>query len=177
MIDLVLKDINFELTKNLNFSRIIRVNLIKANSIKELRKKVDIEKGLVIVDVNSEEICKAALLNKKVDVIINQEKVFKRDHLHYRQSGLNQVFLNLAKKNNIAIGFSFNEILKNKNRPLLLGRMIQNIKLCRKYKVKFMLASFAPGDYGMRNALDLVSFLKCLGATDLESKKALNLNI
>ena len=80
----------------------------------------------------------------------------------------------LAKKNNIAIGFSFNEILKSKEKSKLIGRMMQNIKLCRKYKVKMVFASFAKNKFEMRAVKDLLSFCRVLGMTPREAKSALN---
>ena len=51
---------------------------------------------------------------------------------------------------------------------------MQNIRLCRKYKVKMVLASFATDKFEMRDARDLISFGVCLGMNPGEAKKALN---
>ena len=112
--------------------------------------------------------------DKKVDIILSPEKGSTKDNLHFRNAGLNQVLCKLAKKNNIALGFSFNEILNASNLQDVLGRMKQNVKLCRKYKVKMVFASFAKDKFEMRGAYDLLSFARILGMEPGEAKQALN---
>lgn len=167
-IDLVLTKERFE---NLGFSRVLAVDVIKPKIRKDIFK---IKKnGLVIVEGG--RFNREILSNRKVDVLLSPEKGIKKDSLHYRNSGLNHVLCNLARKNNIAIGISFNEILNSKKRDKLLGRIMQNIRLCRKYKVRMLLASFATNKYEMRLANDLISFAVCIGMHPKEAKGALSL--
>ncbi len=112
--------------------------------------------------------------DKKVDIIVGLENVHKDDNLHYRSSGLNQVTAKLANKNGIAIGFSFNNVLNSNDISKTLGRMMLNVRLCRKYKVKMMVGSFATNKYEMRQAKDLLSFAAILGMSNKEIKEALN---
>ena len=113
--------------------------------------------------------------NKKVDIITGLEKEKKADHMKFRNSGLNHVLCKLAKENGITIAFSFNDVLKSKNmlRGQVLGRMMQNVRLCRKYKVRMMVASFAENKYEMRNVKDLIAFGRTIGMNPGEAKKAL----
>lgn len=112
--------------------------------------------------------------NKNVDIFLSPEKTRDKDFMHSRDSGLNQVLCKLANKNNIAIGFNFNDLLKSKNRASVLGKMIQNVGLCRKYKVKMIIISGAMNKCELRAAKDLVSFGRIIGMTPGEAKKALN---
>jgi RNase P/RNase MRP subunit p30 len=112
--------------------------------------------------------------NKKIDILINPEKYSRNDSLHYRNSGLDQISCKLANKNKIAIGFSFSQFLNSDNRSELLGRMIQNVRLCRKYKVKMVVASFAKNKYEMRDAKDLLAFCRVIGMNGKEANDALN---
>ena len=67
----------------------------------------------------------------------------------------------LANKNKIAIGFNFNDILKSKNKGQLIGRMMQNAKLCKKYKLpkfeeidkEFEISSLENERFLIRNTL------------------------
>ncbi len=113
--------------------------------------------------------------DKNTDIFLSPEKTRAKDFMHYRDSGLNQVLCGLAKKNNIAIGFNFNDVLHSQNRPLLMGKMMQNIRLCRKYKVKMIIISGAQNPHELRFPQELTSFGICLGMTPGEAKKALNL--
>jgi len=114
------------------------------------------------------------LEKKKVDIIVIHEKSSK-DHLHFRKTALNQVSCKLAKKKDIVIGFSLDNILKSKTKALVFGRLMQNFKLCRKYKLKVLFASFAKDKYGMRSSHDLLALLQVLGMTNAEAKKALSI--
>ena len=115
-----------------------------------------------------------AFEDKRIDMVVSSERISGKDFIHYRNSGLNQVLCKLAKKNNITLGFNFNDILKGKPN---MGRMMQNVRLCRKYKVRMVLASFASSIYEMRNPKDLMSFGKCIGMTDKEAKDAVSINM
>jgi len=115
--------------------------------------------------------------SKKTDIITSLETSLDKDKTHYKESGLNQVLCKLAKKNKIAIAFNFNNILNAKKRYLILGRIMQNIRLCRKYKIPMIIASFANDRYDMRNPRDLISIGISLGMTPIEAKNAVSNSI
>lgn len=127
--------------------------------------------GCTVLECDEESI-QPALEGRKARVILVSEKN-TRDSMHFRKAALNQVTCALAKKNDIMIAFSFSAILSSGNRPLLLGRMMQNIRLCRKYKVKMIFASFARNKYEMRNASDLISFAQLIGMSPSEAQSSL----
>lgn len=111
----------------------------------------------------------------KPDMIFDLELIASKDAMHFRVSGLNQVLCKLAFANKIIIGFSFNSILNAKNRVLVLGRVMQNIRFCRKYKIETVFFSFAKSPYEMRAAHDLISFLVVLGMHMGKAKKSLRI--
>lgn len=110
--------------------------------------------------------------NKHLDYVFEAEQEEKKDHLHYRKSGLNQIRCNLANKKEIIIGFSFNQLLKENNKEIILGRMMQNAKLCRKYGCEAKIASFARNPYELRYRKDLIAFGQEIGLTHKEAKQA-----
>ena len=112
---------------------------------------------------------------KTLDILLSPEKSIEKDFLHTRNSGLNQVLCRLAKQHNIAIGFSFGEVLRisQEQRAELLGRMMQNVRLCRKCKVNMVLGSFARNEFELRSRDSLYHFGICLGMKPEEAKKAL----
>jgi len=126
-----------------------------------------------LVLVKNSEKNRDVLEKSKADVLFDLERQSKNDFLHHRASGLNHILCNLANKNKIIIGFSFNSILNSKNMAQILGRISQNIKLCRKYKVKMSIASFAKNAYEMRSTHDLVSLFLVLGMHQKEAKDSL----
>lgn len=97
--------------------------------------------------------------------IFGLEEVARFDKLHYRASGLNQVLCKLAAENNISLCLSFSSILNSNEsrRSVIIGRMTQNIKFCRKYKVNLRFASFAKEPFEMRAENDLKAFFRMIG--------------
>jgi ribonuclease P/MRP protein subunit RPP1 len=146
--------------------KIEKAVLVKPNKIGKV-------KGTVIVE-NSDKL-RLTIENKKTDIIFNLENQ-RKDFMHHRNSGLNQVLAKLAYKNKIKIGVSLSNVLKAENmlRSQLLGRIMQNVRICRKYKVDMLLASFAHDPYEMRAPKDIMSLGVCLGMHPSDAKKALD---
>lgn len=115
--------------------------------------------------------------SKKTDIITSLETSLTKDKTHFKYSGLNHVLCELAKKNNIAIAFNFNDILNARKQYIILGRIRQNIMLCRKYKVPMIIVSFANTSFEMRNPKDFISLGISLGMTPIEAKNAVSKNI
>ena len=112
--------------------------------------------------------------SKKVRLIYGFEEIKRKDYLHQRASGLNHILCDIASINNVVAGFSYSSLL-NKNLQLssvLIGRMIQNISLCQKYKVKMIVGSFSSNPYEMRAPHDLASLFGILGMSGDKIKKA-----
>ena len=117
-----------------------------------------------------------ALSNPSTHILTNTETVKTQDKHHWRSSGLNHILLNLAKKNNVAIGFNINTLLecRGKDRATLLGRMMQNVAYCRSYHIPMVICTLAKTPWDLRNASDLLSLGTTLGMTAQEARQALN---
>ncbi len=141
-------------------------------------KKINIEIGFLINKKNMNRAAKFSRLlvaksadkdrffieSKKIKIIYGFEASGKKDFIHQRASGLNHILCDLARKNNVAIGFSYSSILNSKNSPVIMGRMTQNISLCKKYKTNIIFASFSGSPYDLRAHHDAASLFKLLGA-------------
>jgi hypothetical protein len=116
------------------------------------------------------------LEGRKADLVFGMESNKDKDTITQKRSGLNHVLCSIAKQKDKIIGFDFGAILlaKGRRRSVLLGRTMQNIKLCRKYKVETAIASFAHEPLRMRNPVDLRAFFSMLGMGDKETKESLS---
>lgn len=128
-----------------------------------------------LILIESSENDRKILENADEVILFNLEINKKKDFMHQRASGLNHVMCKLAERNDISIAFPFSSILnlENKKRAELIGRIMQNIKLCRKYKVKTIIASFAKNPYEMRSPHDLMAFFTNIGMHPKEAKDSL----
>jgi ribonuclease P/MRP protein subunit RPP1 len=136
-------------------------NIINTKNPNEMNNLIKNNSFNIVIGGN-EIVNRKALENKNIQMLLNAEPE-EDDFMHSRNSGLNQVLVKLAKRNDIVIGFSFNKILKlnNENRIHLLGKIMQNIMLCNKYKVKMAMVNFINNEFDERSENDL----KDLGLT------------
>lgn len=129
--------------------------LIRAGNKGELHKKIIKAEGKKIAVLGSNnEVNRAALESKNVFMLLSPEIERKKDYMKYRDSGLNHVLCKIARDNNVAIGINYDEIKRIKDRKekaLRLGRIIQNIRLCKKYGVKIALVSGKATDFELKN--------------------------
>ena len=125
-------------------------------------------KEIVIVQGGDDILNRAVVSSRSVDILLDPHLGSRKDFMHQRNSGLNHVLCALAKENNVAIGFSFSSILHAEKRAVLLGRIMQNILLCRKYKIPMVIGSFAKEEWDVRNEKDLQAFFQVLGMTGKE---------
>ena len=103
--------------------------------------------------------------SKKIKLIYGFEESNKKDYLHQRASGLNHILCELANKHNVVIGFSYSTLFSKDSQKisLLMGRMMLNIKLCQKYKVKTVIGSFSEKPFEMRSPFDITSLFTIFG--------------
>lgn len=139
----------------------------KGEILKKIPKHAMKEK-LIVIQGGDDEINRLALSSRFVDILLDPHLGYRKDTMHQRNSGLNQVLCTLAREYHVAIGFSFSSILHSKQRAKDMGRIIQNIHLCRKYKLSMVIGSFAQDPWDVRNEKDLQAFFKVLGMTGKE---------
>lgn len=116
------------------------------------------------------------LEKSSADIMFGLEEVQKKDFMHHRGSGLNQVLCKIAASKKKKIAFDFSAVLNAKGmlRAQIIGKMMQNIRFCRKYKVRMLIASFAKIPYGMRSPEDLTAFFTSIGMHPKEAKDSLS---
>jgi RNase P/RNase MRP subunit p30 len=106
--------------------------------IEKIRKE-NLKKTIIFSSEN-DDYARQVIEKAKIDILlIPLEK--RKDFSKQRNSGLNEILANIAKKNKIEIGINLQEILKeNKDqKSKILARVIQNISLCRKKKLQIKI--------------------------------------
>lgn len=136
-----------------------RIEVLKGIPKKSFKDKI------IVIQGGDDVINRLAVTSRYVDILLDPHLGERKDKINQKNSGLNHVLCDLAKENNVAIGFSFASVLNARKRIDLLARMIQNIILCRKYKVQMVIGSFAKNEDEQRNEKDMQAFFKVLGMT------------
>jgi RNase P/RNase MRP subunit p30 len=135
--------------------------LISENNFDRARKLIRESQGKkIIFSSDDDELNRKILEKENIEILLlNQEG--RKDFQKQRNSGFNHVFAKLAKKKNIIIGINLDEIINSeeKQKAIILARVIQNIKICNKNKLKMKFVSKSQ----KRNILDLKSLGLVLG--------------
>lgn len=144
-----------------------------------LTKNKDIKLKTKLIAAKSSDKDRYLIESRKVKLIYGFEEIGRKDYLHQRASGLNHIMCELARKNNIIIGFSYNILINSEELqiPIIAGRMRQNITLCQKFKVKTTIASFSENPFDLRAPHDVSSLFKLLGMNERNVKDSLNYNL
>ena len=96
--------------------------------------------------------------------LYNNEFEAEKDFIHQRRSGLNHVLLALCAQHKITIVLNFtglqNSLLKKQAK--LIGRFIQNNKLCRKKNLTLLAATLTSQKEELRGASDVAALQRVL---------------
>ena len=113
----------------------------------------------IIFSSDDDELDRKILEKEKIDILLLNQRV-RKDRQKQRESGFDHVMAKLAKKNGVAIGINFDEIINShgKNKADILARIRQNVKICNKEKLKMVFLK-----KNDKNSYDLKSLGLVLG--------------
>ena len=111
--------------------------LIKEKDFNKIKRKIkDNKDKKIIFSSENDDLNRQVIEKADIDVLLLSQ-MKRKDFMKQRNSGLNQVMAKIAKERGINIGINLDEIIEaNKiNKPRVLSRTKQNIKLCNKNKI------------------------------------------
>lgn len=142
------------------------------------------KKGITIIDVlrvtkatHSSKFTMAASSDrsflKSTKMLYNLEILDKRrDHLHHRNSGLDSTLAKLCSANKVLIGINLANLRTLD--PVVIGRVMQNIEICRTHKTKMAVFSDAKSAAELPNSADVQSLLLVLGMSTRQARETLS---
>ena len=142
-------------------------NLEKAKRlIKEAIKKK--EYPITIIAQNN-EFNRKILEYGKFDILLNLEANKEKDRLKQLDSGLNHIMAKIAANKGICIGIDIKRLrdLEKREKAIILSRIMQNIKTCRKAKTKIKILNY-------KEKTNAFSLLISLGASTQQAKEAID---
>ncbi len=128
------------------------------------KKKIDgFESGILIdANVKINDVLKAKQMSKFVVVkaddklrsviekcsgiyVYGCEEQDGKDFIHFRNSGLNHILLNIANKKKVKFLFNFSDflVLNERKKGIVLGRLKQNLMMFKKSDIEHLFVSFA----------------------------------
>ena len=145
----------------------------EARNIKELsllvkrRKKFD----LLLVRGGDLKMNRAACETPQVDILTHPER-------GRTDSGMNQVLMKLATKNQVAIELNFHEVLtaSRSARAKILANMKKNVMLAQRYETKIVTCSSALSHFELKDPRVLASFANQLGLSLADAKRTVTKN-
>ncbi len=143
------------------------INTSNLEQAKDLIKKST--QKPIIVKAQNEIFNRKILEYGKFDILLDIESTAKKETTSKNiDSGFNHVLAKIASKNNISLGIDLKSIesLNKKERSIILEKIIQNIKICRKAKTKIKLLNF-------KDKINSFSLLLSLGASTSQAKEAI----
>ena len=104
------------------------------------------------------------VVRNDLDYLYDNELEEQKDGIHQRRSGLNHVILKECKRKNVKVLFSYASLqrLPTLKRNIVLGRMQQNVILCKKEHVEINVVSFALSPVDLRHKKDVDTFKRVL---------------
>ncbi len=109
---------------------------------------------IIVVRGLDEAVNRAAVETAAVDILLPAE-----------EAKIDYVMAKLAKKNGVAIGFEFRQLLQSsgEDRSRLLSKLLETAKLVKKFGAPFVLTSGAMSEWDMRAPSELAAFGRNLG--------------
>lgn len=143
----------------------------EARSMKELHKLSERRKtfDIFLVQGGNLQLNRLACETPKVDVLTHPE-------MGRTDSGLNQVLMKLAAKNNVAIEINFREILitSRKTRNFVMKNVAQNVKLAKKFHTPLILCSGGVNHFELKDPQIMISLANQIGLNLNEAKEAIS---
>lgn len=134
--------------------------IVRAKNQKELREKLRSLKNSIVAVECSSEICKEAVMRKKVDIILDGENRV-----------LDYTTIKLAREKDVAIEFGLSKFLTSKGlrRSSLFARLKEEARIVKKFNTPFLISSSAENVYQLRSRKQIETFFAYFG---LDIKKA-----
>ena len=139
--------------------------IIRENNFEKARKAIheaQKEKKIIIFNSEDDELNRKILEKLQIHILLIN-LTGKKDFQKQRNSGFNQVLAKIAKEKDVAIEINFDKIIQASQyeKPKIIARLKQNIKLCNKNKLKMKFIIQNPEN--QRDTYDLKSLGAVLG--------------
>ncbi len=135
---------------------------LRPKDVQELKRQLDEVRKLVpivIVAGGDYHINRAACEDSRVDVLVHPE-------LNRPDSGLDDICLTAAAANGVAIGISFNTVLRavRKARSRALQHIATNVQLTAAFRAQMIVVSGSQSKWELRDPRQLIALAGVLGA-------------
>ncbi|MFT4311216.1 MAG: hypothetical protein ACMXX7_01165 [Candidatus Woesearchaeota archaeon] len=143
-------------------------------------KEIKIYKGL-INSKNQQKITfnigeRFSVEQKHQKYLYGFETLERKDSMHQRRSGMNQVIAKLIKQKEKTYIIDFEKFIERQDKETILGRLNQNLMLARKYELDVAICSFATKPENLRPQMELKSLISSFGFQQIAKKSVTTLH-
>ena len=165
-------------TKKPDSQKASATTAVISSDIDKLSRKAVDSFDIVFADGQDDDAARKASESWTVDLIVNCELNKLRDGMYNKNSGLDHVMCAFMSERDIGYCVNVKNILDTTGmrRAILLGRINQNLMLCKKYKVRIVLSCGAKTPLDARTPQDLMNLGKILGLSVSQSRDAVSKN-
>ncbi len=145
---------------------------------KNARKALDGGADIIVADGRLEKDAREASETWEVDLIADPELNADRDPVNQWSGGLDHIMCSFMNERGIGYCVNADNILDagGRDRVRVLGRITQNIRLCKKYKVKVVFACGTRSKWNVRSPHDLMEIAKLTGLSSSDARKTVSKN-
>lgn len=146
-----------------------KMEINEKNIEKAKRMIKDCKEKPIIVVAQDDDFNRKMIEYGKFDVLLGVENLKAKNSLRHLNSGFNHILARAATKNKVSLGIDLNTIrlLEKKDKPLILEKIRQNLKVCKKAGVKIKLLN-------IKDKKDAFAFLISLEASTSQAKQAIS---
>jgi RNase P/RNase MRP subunit p30 len=159
-----------------SFCKLFKSPWISGKNMEIIRNLKDLKgkKRPVLLDSTNYKELRSAAERGAVDGFVRTEFYPKKDSMHYRKSVIDDILAKFMAEKKVRYVIDIDAVLGGENSDVSLGRVIQNLMLCRKYGVTVGIINSSQGrDLVISRPDVIISFLETLGMEKKDAKKIL----
>ncbi|MDP3881905.1 MAG: hypothetical protein Q8Q31_03445 [Nanoarchaeota archaeon] len=143
--------------------------MIETKSIELAKQLIKKERKPVIIKAQDDNFNRKLLEYGNFDILLSIENGERRRNLRQIDSGFNHVLAAIAQKKGVKIGIDVSEIarLEDEEKAERIARIMQNVKICRKFNVSLCAINY-------KDKKGAFSFILSLGASTKQAKESIS---
>jgi len=142
--------------------------MIDTKNIQQAKNQIKKEKSPIIVKAQDLEFNRKIIETNKIDILLFDKFGHGKDKLKKADSSLDYIIAKIAAENGVTIAFDLASMRKSdrKTKAVLLTKIMQDIKTCKRKKCRI-------GLFSVKDEKDAKNLMLSLGASTKQAKQSI----